>query len=232
MDLRRLLLKPTADRVARPLIARYLRRPRMFRGHGLVLQVPPGVFHPGLFFSSGAMARWLQSQDLAGETLLDLGTGSGVLGLVAAKQGADVTLLDLSPRALLAAGDNARRNGLRVRLLHSDGFRQVPAGSRWRWIIANPPWFPSRPPDEAGLAWYAGPELGWFRHFFAEVASHLAPGGRALMVVADSADLGALHGLAAEAGWTLTTQHRTRVLWEWQHVLELHPPGGADAQAR
>ena len=220
LNLRRILLRPLTSALIKPALQRYLRTERVYRGHGLALHVPPGVFHPGFFFSSGVMASWLAQQPLAGQRLLDVGTGSGLLGLVAAQHGAEVTLLDLSPRALLAAQRNAQRNRLRVRLAHSDGLTQLPPDAQFDWIVANPPWFAAPPPDEAGLAWYAGPHLSWFHDFFGQLASRLSPDGHAMLVLADSADLAAIHRLAARYGWRLTTRYKRRVVWEWQHVLQ------------
>ncbi|MCO4764418.1 MAG: methyltransferase [Myxococcales bacterium] len=219
VDLPRLLLRPLANRIAKPVIKRYLRRSVWVRAHGLLLEVPPGVFHPGLFFSSGVMARWLATQSLEGKHLLDVGTGSGVLGLVAARRGAHVTLLDLSPRALLTAQRNAQRNRLRVRAVHSDALSQVPTDALFDWIIANPPWFPKAAPDEAGLAWYSGPEHEWFHNFFGQFQGLLRPGGCAILVLADSADLHVIADLAADYDLRLATLHTERVLWETQHIL-------------
>lgn len=226
VDLRRMLLRPLTNALVKPALRRYLRRTRVFRGLDLVLHVPPGVFHPGFFFSSRVMARWLARQPSAGfpladRSLVDVGTGSGLLGLVAAQHGAHVTLLDLSPRALLAAQDNARRNGLRVRLAHSDGLAGLATEARFDWIIANPPWFPAKPPDEAGLAWYAGEDLGWFHAFFAQLDNRLTVKGQAVLILADSADLNAINAVAATAGWRLESAHRERVWWEWQHIFRV-----------
>jgi ribosomal protein L11 methylase PrmA len=68
---------------------------------------------------------------------LDLGCGSGVLALAAVVLGADeATGVDINPRAVEAAGRNARLNGLqeRVRLLESSWER---VRGRWDLILAN-----------------------------------------------------------------------------------------------
>lgn len=59
----------------------------------------------------------LQEIDLRGRRVLDVGTGSGVLAIAAAKRGAShVVAVDNDPDALAAARDNLSRNGVDVDL--------------------------------------------------------------------------------------------------------------------
>lgn len=55
----------------------------------------------------------LDGPRLDGLRVLDLGTGSGIVGIAAALQGAEVTFSDLFTDALELAADNARRSGLK-----------------------------------------------------------------------------------------------------------------------
>jgi ribosomal protein L11 methyltransferase len=55
----------------------------------------------------------LQGRDLAGQTVLDVGTGSGVLSIAAAKLGATlVSAVDVDPDAVENARENIERNGV------------------------------------------------------------------------------------------------------------------------
>lgn len=63
----------------------------------------------------------LQEIDVRGKRVLDVGTGSGVLAIAAAKLGAsNVIALDNDPDALVAARDNVARNGVHVELREFD----------------------------------------------------------------------------------------------------------------
>ncbi|HAN31020.1 MAG TPA: hypothetical protein DCQ06_05430 [Myxococcales bacterium] len=218
------LLIPVAKRTLQPSVQWYLRRTRTYRGFGLQLQIAPGVFHPRWFFSSQVMAQWLTEQALQDKSLLDFGTGSGLLGLVAASRGARVTLLDVSARALMCAHDNAMANGLSVHLIHSDGFCQVDDRGGWDVIVSNPPWFPHQPDSQASFAWNAGSELQWFDHFFDALPEHLNDGGSCFFVMAQSADLVSIDELAGRYGWILKSIHQERVWWEQQMIIEVCRP--------
>mgnify|MGYP000333166743 CR=1 FL=1 len=82
------------------------------------------VLDPGLSFGTGRhpttrfcldqLARWPRT---AGPSFLDLGTGSGILALAAARLGyAPVVALDNDPEAVRVARENARRNRLADRV--------------------------------------------------------------------------------------------------------------------
>lgn len=79
------------------------------------------VIAPGLAFGTGAhpstalCLEWLAAAPLAGATVIDYGTGSGVLAVAAAKLGAArVFAVDSDPQALEAARANAERNAVAV----------------------------------------------------------------------------------------------------------------------
>jgi ribosomal protein L11 methyltransferase len=80
----------------------------------VVLELDPGMaFGTGLHPSTQLCLLALEHHPPAGALVLDLGTGSGILALGAARLGArQVVALDLDPVAVDAATANVRRNGL------------------------------------------------------------------------------------------------------------------------
>lgn len=149
----------------------------------------PGVFQPRS--DARLLAAVMRAHGLAGGArVLELFAGSGAVALAAAREGArEVTAVDVSRRALLTAGINARRNGVRLRLRRGDLFAPV-AGERFDLILANPPYVPSAddalPQRGAARAWEGGGDgRALLDRLCAEVPAHLAPGGT-LMVVQSS----------------------------------------------
>lgn len=77
-----------------------------------------------------------------GNKVLDLCAGSGCVGLALKSMGFhDVTLADISQRALSMARKNAKLNGLEVKYLRTDMFNNVT--STYDIIVSNPPYIPS-----------------------------------------------------------------------------------------
>jgi len=79
-----------------------------------VLKLDPGLaFGTGTHPTTRLCLEWMDGHDFTGETVVDYGCGSGVLGIAAAIKGAGrVMCIDNDPQALTATRDNARRNGV------------------------------------------------------------------------------------------------------------------------
>src|SRR5207302_680012 len=54
---------------------------RVARVNGFRLTVRPTVFHPGYFVTSKFFAAFIETLDLSGKRVADIGTGSGILAL-------------------------------------------------------------------------------------------------------------------------------------------------------
>lgn len=74
---------------------------------------------PGMAFGTGShpttrlCLQWLVDIDMPGRSVLDYGCGSGILGIAAARLGADrVVGCDIDPAAIVASEANARRNAV------------------------------------------------------------------------------------------------------------------------
>jgi predicted nicotinamide N-methyase len=78
---------------------------------------------------------WEEVQFSPGESVLELGAGMGLPGIVCGLKGARTVLSDFNPLALEMAGENARRNGVRVELLLED-WRTFSCREQFDYILA------------------------------------------------------------------------------------------------
>ncbi|MBI3269069.1 MAG: methyltransferase [Planctomycetes bacterium] len=151
------------------------------RGASVVLATPPGVHPPDGYAPLEAACMEFP----AGARVLDLGCGSGVFGLWAARAGAGaVWLVDVDPAAVACARENARRNRLaHVRFATGDFFE--PCGrERFDVIIGNVPQTPA-PRDFSTAKWGGSDGTAHLRRLAREAPAHLAPGGRVYFVLID-----------------------------------------------
>jgi len=76
---------------------------------------------------------------LKGKTVLDMGTGTGILAIVAAKLGAAVPVhaVDIDPRCVRSARANARRNRIPHKIITVLGDASVLIRGQYDWILAN-----------------------------------------------------------------------------------------------
>ncbi len=85
------------------------------KGDELIIELDPGMaFGSGTHETTRLCMQRLEHFDkkLPGASVLDVGCGSGILSIAAAKLGARVTAIDLDPVCVASAKENAARNGL------------------------------------------------------------------------------------------------------------------------
>ena len=89
-------------------------RPVTVAGDRLLLEIDPGpCFGSGSHPSTRLILQLLAERPPAGLTVLDVGTGSGILAVAAARLGATrVVAVDIDPDAVAVTRANSRRNGV------------------------------------------------------------------------------------------------------------------------
>ena len=107
-----------------------------------VLRLDPGLaFGTGTHPTTRLCLQWMDGHDFSGQTVVDYGCGSGVLGIVAAIKGAaGVICVDNDPQALIATSENAARNDVAdgIHVLMPAEFKPVPADVVLANILAGP----------------------------------------------------------------------------------------------
>jgi methylase of polypeptide subunit release factors len=180
------------------------RRTRITEAGGFRLVVHPTVFHPRYFLSSGYFAEFIGQLDLGGKRVVDVGTGSGILALAAARAGAEsVIAADINPNAALTAAENARANGVddRVSALCSDLLSALAPRPLFDVILSSPPKHAGKPRDLADRGWHAGPHYGDIAALFDQSRERLKPGGRLYVMVSSDSDLELFSALITRAGF-------------------------------
>lgn len=151
----------------------------------MLLLRPPGVYPAQR--DTWLLAEALKREQLApGARVLDLGTGSGALAVLAAHAGARVTAVDISRQALAVTWLNARCRGLRLRVRHGDLVRPV-MEERFDLVLSNPPYVPAAldrlPRRGMARCWDGGVDgRAVLDRVCNEGAKVLAPGGTLLLV--------------------------------------------------
>jgi release factor glutamine methyltransferase len=207
----------------KPFLHLYLRRDRKIRFKGFRLQVLKGVFHPALFFSSSYLYDFIGKLPLKGKSFLEIGCGSGLLSMLAFKQGAGVTAVDISHQAVENTKVNFRLNfteHAQVSVLKSDVFSNIPETS-YDLIVINPPYYFNAPATEAAYAWNCGAEGEFFNSLFAGLKDHLNPGGTAYMILADVCDIDRINSLAKRKCLELREIERKKIRWETSIIFQI-----------
>ena len=176
----------------------FLDRPGTYEVFGNRFAAAPGLYHPHPWSSSVFILRTLLREQPTLGRLLEIGCGTGAVGLSLLAHGlADALVLsDLAPEAVRVAQHNAEQLGLAGRVAVRQGslFEPVP-GERFDSLIFNLPLMHAAHPggthpaldDTAGrLA----------QDFFAQAAAYLSPGGKAYFTYSNISSPGLLQSFA------------------------------------
>lgn len=169
---------------------------------GLDLVVPPEVFPPTPV--SDLLGQAVLDEVRSTDRVLDMGTGSGVNAILAARRAREVVGVDINPHAVAAATDNARRNGVAGNTTFVEGDLFDVVTGTFDLVVYDPPfrWFRPRDLLEVAMADEGYASLG---RFMGRVPDFLAPGGRVLLFFGTSGDMQHLSELIDRAGLQRTT---------------------------
>lgn len=126
-----------------------------------------------------------------GEKILEIGTGSGIIAIHCAKAKADVIAIDVNPHAVTCAKLNSVLNRVKLEVLKSDLFSNVPGKLKFDKIIFNPPYLPSNKKDKFYDISYSGGKSGVeiTNKFLREAKRHLKAKGEIYFMASSLAKL-------------------------------------------
>jgi release factor glutamine methyltransferase len=150
-------------------------------------------------------------------SIADIGTGSGILAVCAAKHlpQARVTAIDNSPAALDIARQNAAEHGVleRIEFLESDLFAALTPQRQFDYIVSNPPYVtsaewaalsPQVKQHEPRRALEAGPKgTEVIERLVTQAGTRLTPGGWILLEISPMIEAAVREIFARDGNWEL-----------------------------
>jgi release factor glutamine methyltransferase len=123
-----------------------------------------------------------------GAKVLDVGTGCGLLGILAAEKAGSVIAIDLNPYAVSCARENSVLNKVRCKMafIQADLLTALNENARFDLILFNAPYLPVAESEEdswIGRSWAGGINGRKFiDRFISEAPLHLNPNARILLM--------------------------------------------------
>ncbi len=204
----------------KPLLVKYLSKTRAYRYRDIRLAIAPEVFHPGFFFSTKFLLQYISKLPLAGKKFLELGCGSGLISMAAAKQSALVTASDINPVAVEFLKMNSRDNKTEMTVIQSDLFGNIPKQS-FDIIAINPPYYKKEPVTAKDHAWFCGENGEYFSRLFCELAGYINTNTEVLMVINEQCDREMINGFAKKNGFALQEVYGKKNMLEQLFIFKI-----------
>ena len=204
-----------ANSVRRRVLRRRLGRAVLETVDDESILVLPGVFNPAVFRTGTVLARAVATSPLAAPPArqassssdaplaLDMGTGSGIGAVFAARRGYNVVAVDLNPGAIRCARINSLLNGLNERIEVRRGDLYEPLhGERFDLVMFNPPFFRGTPSDWLDAAWRSSDVIERFAAGFPAV---MKARGKAFILLSSDGEKEAMLQALRRAGMDVET---------------------------
>ena len=184
---------------------------------GLEISIDPEVSNPKVFFSSQWFAEEVARCVEASETFIEVGCGTGIVSIKAAKVNPSLTVYatDINPKAQHLTQVNAEANAVsgRVRTYCGDVLDVIPVSVKADAIFWSMPFGYLEPSDKLSDRDSQAFDPGYraIRKFFESAASYLKDGGR--LLIGFSSDIGhyeLLEEIAHKNGFDMKLLAETR----------------------
>lgn len=206
-----------------PFIKWYLQKQRWYSAAGIKLKIYPGVFHPGIFFSTSVLSEFIKTLDVKNKKICDVGAGSGFLSMIAYKKGADVVAIEINRIAVAGIKENFEANfkqGQNFAVYQSDLFDNV-ASDTFDFVFINPPYFFKSPTTMANHAWYCGSNGEYFVKLFKQLKNFIKADTQIYMVLAENCDIQRIRSLAQDRGYNMVLVHEEKRKWEKNFIFNI-----------
>jgi release factor glutamine methyltransferase len=180
----------------------------------LVIDEDPEVYRP----SDDSYLLLAAVSVLPGERLLEVGTGTGLIAIHAARLTPAIAT-DMNGRAVRLARENARRFGVELGLVRCDLMSAL--RGPFDVVAFNPPYIEGQPKDELDRAWHGGDRGAEVAiRFLRDLPRVLSQRGRAYLVLTDTNEEA---WLEAMSNFTAKVVLSKAMFFEHLSVLELRP---------
>lgn len=152
--------------------------------------------------------------------MLELGCGSGLISIAAAKRFAKVTSSDINLTAVNALSANAKRNSVKLIAIHSDLFHSIPA-QIFDLIIVNPPYYPGKPITEKDHAWYCGENHEYFTSLFQQVKPYMNKRSVLVMVLSEHCEIELIYNSCEKNGLQMELEKKKNYFLETELIFHI-----------
>jgi release factor glutamine methyltransferase len=213
------VLRPIAP-ILKKLAKVYTRKEREYSYNNISVKVLPGVFHPGLFISTKVLLNFVNTLKFEGKSFLELGAGTGIISILAAKKGAAVFASDISGKAVQNIELNAAKNNVQINIFTSDLFKNIPY-MQFDYIIINPPYYSRDPGEEEEYAWFCGSNFEYFKSLFNSLSNYIGKDSKVFMILSEVCDIQKIKSIGLENEFVWKIKIKKQFWGEKNYIFEI-----------
>lgn len=171
--------------------------------NGISLQVHPNVYSPVEFSDSAWFATELP-KIVEQNSLLEIGTGTGIVGISCALAGAKVVASDVNSDAVLIAKENVSHHSLRIDVRQGDVYSALQPDERFDYIFWSHP-YNNWPTPVDNMLLQSGLDYNYesLKKYIKGAKDHLTPKGKLLLGTGNTADVETILKIADENGYVI-----------------------------
>ncbi|HLE07556.1 MAG TPA: HemK2/MTQ2 family protein methyltransferase [archaeon] len=177
----------------------------------IILEIAEGVYEPreDSFLLAEAFEKEIKTKKY--KNILDLGCGSGLLAIIAAKKGCKVTAADIEKKTLECAEKNAAENSAEISFVLSDLSQNV--SGKFDMIVFNPPYLPEKISADARV-WAAGENSELIIRAISSLKDSLESDGKFLMVASSLSGIEEILKKFEDEGFIAAVTSEKKIPWE------------------
>jgi release factor glutamine methyltransferase len=196
----------------------YYSKPRNYCYENICVKVHSDVFPPHLTLSTRILLDFIKPIDLTNKTFLELGCGSGIISLFAAKKGAKVTSTDINIIALDFLKESADKNQLEITIIESNLFENLTENS-FDYIVINPPYYPKNPKNIKEQAWFCGTNFEYFEALFSQLPNYKKTSNSVYMILSEDCEIDKIKAIAKKNSLSMKCVAQKSVVKEINYIF-------------
>jgi release factor glutamine methyltransferase len=210
--------------ICKPILTKYLKKSRVYNFKPFSLIILPGVFHPGLFFSSKYLLNYLQQLNLTNKKVVEVGAGSGLISFSLALKVKEIVAIEKSNVAIKGLHINFQNNKQFIpdntlKIVQSNLFEAIEP-CVFDTIVVNPPYFPKTVKNDVELAWNCGENFEYFQDFFHQASCFMSTHSIIIMVLSNQCDVEKIKQIAYSNQLEMELKHTKNFLIEDNFIFE------------
>jgi methylase of polypeptide subunit release factors len=187
------------------------KKPYSMKINKIEIEIFPNVFSPSYFTDSKWFAETLP-KIVGKKSLLEIGTGTGIITLFSALNGAKVTATDINSDAIENAKCNFKKHNVNVRTYLGDMYKPLPQDKKFDFIFWNHPFNKGDNPHEEILL-KAGFDFQYksLKRYISEAHNYLNLNGRLLLGTGNFAILSEIKEIASANNYKMKLLRKIKI---------------------